>query len=121
MKTFKLDKWGDIVINKNELEMVEGNDELVQSVWKRLSVNVNEWFLDTEFGLNYSVFMDEKIYDEQLIRSALEFAIMQEPRIAQAVINEITFNKRLREMTIVGYMTDKDEEVIDITGVLRIE
>ncbi len=53
MKGFLLDGKGDIVISGNEIQMIDGNELLRQTVQTVEGTNKGEWFLNTEEGINF--------------------------------------------------------------------
>lgn len=53
MKGFKIDKNGDVVIEKNRIQMVEGNELLSQTVHCVLNTNKGEWVFNPNEGINF--------------------------------------------------------------------
>ena len=53
MKGFKIDKNGDVVIEKNQIQMVENNELLRQTVQCILNTNKGEWPLNEDEGINF--------------------------------------------------------------------
>ena len=52
MKCFSLDDKGDVIVNKNKIEMVEGSDLIIQKIQQILLTNYGEWWLDKREGLD---------------------------------------------------------------------
>ena len=52
MKCFSLDDKGDVIVNKNRIEMVEGSNLIIQKIRQILLTNYGEWWLDKKEGLN---------------------------------------------------------------------
>lgn len=118
MKAFKVNSNGDLIIKNGDLVMIEGQEELRQSVERILTTNINEWFLDTEFGLDYSE-LQGKGKREDGIKLALSEAIYQDPRIKTVDIKniEIDINRHLK---VTGIATDFEGNEIDL-GTLQQE
>nr|DAU25600.1 MAG TPA: baseplate wedge protein [Caudoviricetes sp.] len=76
MKCFSLDNKGDVTVNKNRIEMVEGSDLIIQKIRQILLTNYGEWWLDKKEGLNQrSIFVKNPNY--QLIKDEIRQAINQ--------------------------------------------
>lgn len=76
MKCFSLDDKGDVVVNKNRIEMVEGSNLIIQKIRQILLTNYGEWWLDKKEGLDQrSIFVKNPNY--QLIRDEIRQAVNQ--------------------------------------------
>lgn len=76
MKCFSLDNKGDVIVNKNRIEMVEGSDLIIQKIRQILLTNYGEWWLDKKEGLDQrSIFVKNPNY--QLIKDEIRQAINQ--------------------------------------------
>lgn len=76
MKCFSLDNKGDVTVNKNRIEMVEGSDLIIQKIRQILLTNYGEWWLDKKEGLDQrSIFVKNPNY--QLIKDEIMQAINQ--------------------------------------------
>ena len=76
MKCFSLDNKGDVTVNKNRIEMVEGSDLIIQQIRQILLTNYGEWWLDKKEGLDQrSIFVKNPNY--QLIKDEIMQAINQ--------------------------------------------
>lgn len=119
MKSFKLDHNGDLVIQNGDLVMIDGREELKQCVERILTTNINEWFLDTGFGLDYSA-IQGKGKAKESIKLAIAEAIFKEPRIKQVDIRDIDIDKN-RHLKIYGIATDMENNVLDLStlGVIK--
>lgn len=53
MQSFKLDEFGDVIVEDDKLEMTSNNDLLCQKVRQVLSTNLGEYELDKEQGINF--------------------------------------------------------------------
>ena len=76
MKCFSLDNKGDVPVNKNRIEMVEGSDLIIQKIRQILLTNYGEWWLDKKEGLDQrSIFVKNPNY--QLIKDEIRQAVNQ--------------------------------------------
>ena len=53
MKGFALDKNGDLIIENNEIQMIDGAELTRQTVQTVLSTNKGEWSLNVDEGINF--------------------------------------------------------------------
>jgi phage baseplate assembly protein W len=91
-KAFKT-KDGDIQIERRNIALVEGKEEIEQSIKTRLETALHEWFLDPEWGLDQEP-MKNKRYNLAEIQHAVIEAIHQDPRIIRTQINSIEVNNK---------------------------
>ena len=76
MKCFSLDNKGDVTVNKNRIEMVEGSELIIQKIRQILIKNYCECWLDKKEGLDQrSIFVKNPNY--QLIKDEIMQAINQ--------------------------------------------
>lgn len=108
---FKI-KNGDIAIENNNIQIVEGPKEIEQSIKERLELAQGEWFLNIEWGLNQEPFKTKR-YQLDLIRASVIEAIKQDPRIDVVDIKEIEINSR-RQLELKADVTTKEYGIIDI-------
>lgn len=71
---------GDIAFENGDLHLIDGVEELQQSMKICTSTNRGEWFLDPEFGFDFFVVLGQNVTDGQ-IRSEVLQALANEPRI----------------------------------------
>lgn len=119
MKSFKLDNNGDLIIENGDLVMIDGRDELVQSIDRILTTNVGEWFLSMGFGLDYQA-IQGKGKAKGNIKLTITGAMFQEPRIEQVDIRDISIDKN-RHLKVNGKATDIEGNELDLSelGVVR--
>lgn len=115
MKTLKL-KNGDLCFENGELQMVDGDAELAQSVEMILKTSMGEFDLDEHVGLDRSNIL-RKQFDQEEAQYDIINAISQEERIASVESVSFSINKESRNLSVHVKMTKEDEETIEI-GVL---
>ena len=104
---------------QNNLKMVNGADEKLQSVRLLLSTNTGEWFLNTEHGLDYFVFLGQKWPDsEEETRAAFMEAFEQEPRIEEVLSLSFEFLREERKLKVKFRLRMEGEEVEGETEVV---
>lgn len=105
---------GDLVIENNELVMIDGDEELVQSVQAILGTRKGEFFLDSEHGLSHENILG-KPASQELARDDIIEALMQEERVAS--VPSISFeddkSKRKRNVNLSIEKTDGTQLSID--------
>lgn len=116
--TFKMIN-GDIYIDPKtkDLKLVDGQEELRQNIENRLSVNKDEWFLNTELGLKYEDIRGKGVTDAE-IGFAIRECTAQDGRIKSTEIN-IERNAERRTADIFLKLTDENDEITE-TGAVTI-
>ncbi|EST12039.1 DUF2634 domain-containing protein [Sporolactobacillus laevolacticus] len=108
---------GDLVMKNGEIQMVEGDEELAQSVESILKTRQGEFFMDTEFGLNRDNLLGKQA-DQDGAHDDIVEAIAQEERIA--TMDNISFadDRSTRSRSISLSMTKADDgETISLEDV----
>ena len=72
MKGFKLDEYGDVVIEKGEIQLVNDRELIRQTVQSVLGMNKGEWFLDTEQGVTFSNILGKGVKDDIVQNEVLQ-------------------------------------------------
>lgn len=118
MKTFKIVD-GDLVFDgQMDLVMVEGEAELIQSIERILTTNINEWFLNLNHGLNYQ-HIQGKNRDIEGMKLAITEAILQEDRIDMVEDIDIKIDKQ-RNIIIKAKAKTKTGNNIELSEVINI-
>ena len=115
--TFKMIN-GDIAIGK-DLELVKGQEELRQSIENRLSININEWFLNTQLGLNYAEIEGKQIPDKD-ITLAIRECCFQDDRVKNVDV-DIERNNAERTVNIKLVITDNNDADIELLEVIGLD
>lgn len=116
MYTWKLDSTGDFVFTNGDMEIVAGDDELLQSVRHTLRTNLGEYFLNPDFGFARYEALGEK-YDHNRIKDAVYAAILSVPRVT--AVNDVHsfYDGENRKLLITFTFTKGETE---ITGEVQI-
>jgi hypothetical protein len=105
---------GDIEFDRRKsFVMVEGDDELVQSVGIALKTNKGEWFLNPDdHGFDRTVIQSKK-YDEAEVTDALYETIFQDPRVSTVEAVTFDFDKASRKLSVGFTFTKQDGETVE--------
>lgn len=114
MKSFLLDSSGDYVIRNNEFVLIEGDEELAQCVRVLLQTSKEEWFLDTDLGLDRETIFSKQFNEVNAKDSIIE-TVLQESRIES--VEDITFSKTGRLLEISLSLLKADGELLNVEGV----
>lgn len=118
MITFKIVN-NDLVFDaQNNLVMVEGEDEIAQSIERVLTTNKGEWFLNLEHGLDYKA-ITGKGKDKESVKLAIIEAIMQEYRVDVVEEIDIKIDKN-RHIKINAKGRRKSGDTLDLSEVIDI-
>lgn len=98
MKSLKIEG-GDLVIEKGDFVMIEGEEEEAQCIERVLTTNQGEWFLNLLHGLDYTHIFT-KPFDEDRARLSIIEAIHQDPRVESVEEVEFQFDRAKRHMTV---------------------
>lgn len=99
MKTFKMLDDDLVFDDTNNLIMISGYDEVRQSIERILTTNKNEWFLNIDFGLDYSSIRGKGRTREE-IELALREAIYQDSRITDVTFKQLDLDMATRHLYI---------------------
>lgn len=115
MKSLKIDQTGDLVVKNGDFFVVEDEDELSQTIKTLLQTNLNEWFLNPEEGLDYSVVFTKKL-DEEAIVFAIRECLSQLDEIDRAEDFSFNFNSMERhlEVTFIAYTVTDVEVLVEV-------
>lgn len=118
MKTFKLDKYGDVVINNNKIELVYDIEMIIQTIKQVLNTNLGEWFGNEEEGIDFHVILTKNPnYD--LIQDTINTAVQQVADTLEIDLetDDFTFDVIGRELNICFTLTvnNTDSTSIQLT------
>lgn len=107
---------GDLVISSGDFAMIEGDEEVAQSVRMTMETARGEWFLNLEFGMRREPF-ESKPYNDEEVRAAIIDAATDDTRIAAVDDLEMTFNNALRTLAVTMQLQKADGDTIAIEEV----
>lgn len=102
MITLMLNTDGDLEFDaQNNLRMVDGGDERVQTIRLLMETAQGEWFLNTEHGVDYRAILGAKPgASDELIRAAVTEALAQEPRVTDTSRMDLEYVGETRRLNI---------------------
>lgn len=96
---------------QNALKMVDGDDELLQSIREILRTNTGEWFLNLQHGLNRFGILGKK-FDRERSIDIIYKAIYQESRIKTVNSIDLDYDRQARTLTVKFTAVKKDGNTI---------
>lgn len=105
---------GDLVFENGDIVMVEGDEELTQSLQSVFQTNKGEWFLNSEHGLDRSPLLVKK-FDEAMATDAIAEATAQEERIQR--IENVSFKREGRSLKADATFIKNDGQPLQVEGV----
>jgi len=100
MRTFLLNE-NDLVINTDRnIEMTQGDDEIVQALERAFTTNAGEWMLNANHGLEYPLIQGKGITDEAIQLEVIRTAL-QETRVREIDSIHIERNSINRTVEII--------------------
>lgn len=107
---------GDIVFEENNIALASGMDIQVQALRQILSTRLGEYFLNTEEGLDFEVFLGKKEIDEDEMMEALQSAAEQVDGFIEftQITYEYNEEKRNLKFWLVALFADETSEEIEM-------
>ncbi|QBL97925.1 hypothetical protein EauM23_00032 [Exiguobacterium phage vB_EauM-23] len=110
MKDLKF-KNGDLILSGNDFQMVEGIDDVGQSVESTLGTNLGEFELEPELGIVYLNMVGKGIAEED-IQAEIFAGLSQEERIESVSEIEVDRDNTNRNTTVrFSAVTDTGETI----------
>lgn len=107
MRTF------EFIDNDWTLELVESEQEVVQSIEHNLVTRLGEWFLNETVGLER--LYEHKVYDMRLVKLAIVDAIMYDERVKEVTTINTDLNRYTRKLDvyveIIAVVDNEEREV----------
>ncbi|AIQ61863.1 hypothetical protein PSTEL_00695 [Paenibacillus stellifer] len=119
MLSLKVDDTGDLVFSGGELRMVSGPEEIAQCCRMILGTNKGEWFLDLDFGIDFSRILGKDVTEED-VRDELTEGMLREPRIQTVDNVDVVFDRAARTVTATITATAINGDIITVEGVEKI-
>jgi hypothetical protein len=99
MKSFQLDKNGDLKKVNGDFQFVSGKDEVIQQIKQILKTNLGEWKFNEDYGISYENLQQKRI-NEDLTKDTIRDGLSKcsENIIIESI--EIGYKKSLRLLYI---------------------
>ena len=110
MKGFAL-KNGDVLIEQNRIQMVNGNELLRQTVESVLQTNKREWFLNWQEGINFYNLLGKRKSDEIIENEILQGLLQVDNTF---IIEDFKITQNGRDMNINFTATNGNGEKITV-------
>jgi len=107
----------DIDISENDLQLVEGSEQISQNLKIRLLFFAGEWYLDTNMGVPYYSDIFLKSPNVQHVDSVFKSVILDVKGVLDLLAYESNFDPRLRKFTI-NFTANTSEGVVTISETL---
>lgn len=114
MKGFALNEVGDLVIENNQIPMVNGNELIQQTVASVIKTNKDEWFLNLDEGIDFSVVLGKNKAAEEIIKNEIEEGLSQVDSSFFIDTFSCNFDENTRKLTVK--FTAKNENGDTIEG-----
>lgn len=113
IKDFALDQKGDLIIENSDIQIVEGEELLKQTIKNILSTNKGEWFLDWEQGIEFSNILGKGV-TEEIVQAEIEEGLQQVDETLH--ISEFKMNVNGRSLTVSFKATNEEKDTeIEVT------
>lgn len=99
MKGFALDDNGDVIIQNNKNKIIQDTELIRQNIKTILSTNNNEWFLNTNEGINFNNILGKK-KDDEIIKNEILQGIRQVDDTFVLESFNCDFDKKARKLKI---------------------
>lgn len=113
MKGFALDNAGDVIIQNNRVQMIDGNELLRQTIQSVLGTNKGEWFLNKDEGITFSNITGKGI-TEDIIRHEIQQGLLQIDSSFVLTAFELS-NTEDRKYKVYFSATNENEE--EVSGI----
>lgn len=97
MKSLALDATGDLLLENNAFQMVDGKELLRQKVQEVIHTNKGEWFFDWEQGIDMSNIIGKVVTEEAVMAEIADGLKQVDERL---VINDFSMTKSGRSISI---------------------
>lgn len=112
MNGFELDENGDVLIQNNQIQMINGDDLLRQTVKSVIGTNKGEWFLNEDEGITFEN-IKGKYIDEDIIKDEIEQGLSQIDESFSITEFSYEIDSNNRKLEISFSAVNDDGTVID--------
>lgn len=107
----------DIVFDRYDVVLVDGYEQSIQQVERRLRLWVGEWFLNINAGIPWLTEILGKKPDETIILAVIQQAILDDPNIQSIEQLEIELDGASRTLTVTTKLILSDGTITDLIQV----
>lgn len=100
-----------IIEDDIQLNIVDGDKEIKQSLERILTTRIHEWFLNTTFGLDHESIIKKPIESEQ-IELVVREALLQDERVVEVLSIGIEVDRKTRK-AIISFSARTKETIIE--------
>ena len=101
---------GDLLIENNEIQMIEGEELLRQTVQSIIETNKGEWFTDWDEGVNFSNILGKGI-TEEMIKAEIEDGLKQVDETLNITDFNMSLNERVLTVKFTCISEDNDTDI----------
>lgn len=112
MNDLKLDEKGDVVIAKDDVQLVSGKDLTVQRIKQILGTNKGEWKLDENEGINMRAMLTKNPNEDEILNNVLD-GLMQVDETFR--ITDYEFKTIGRNLQLNFKAATSDGEEVELT------
>lgn len=114
VKGFAIDSTGDLLIDNNEIQMVEGEELLKQTVQSIIGTNKGEWFLNENEGIEFSNILGKGV-TEEMVKAEIEDGLQQVDDTLSISDFSMSLNERCLTVTFTA-TNDNGSTEIEVTN-----
>ena len=95
MVDFALDEKGDITFENGDIELINGNNLIVQAVQKLINTNKGEWFLNAGEGINFKTILKKNPNMDVIQNEILQALLKIDDTFYFETFEAVTVNRKL--------------------------
>lgn len=103
-------KDGDLLIENNEIQMVDGEELLRQTAQSIIETNKGEWFTDWDEGIDFSNILGKGVTEEMII-AEIEDGLRQVDETLNITDFDVSINGRTLTVSFSCMSEDSDTEI----------
>lgn len=98
----KINSLGELVIENNDLVLVSGIDAMLQRITRKLKFIINDWFINSSKGLDYSGLVLVKNPNLNYIDNMIIVTVTDDPEIIRMIEykSELLNNNNARKLRV---------------------
>ena len=113
IKSFSLDSNGDVEIKNNKIVIANAQELIVQKIQKMLSTNKNEWFDNSNEGINLRELSGKNV-DEEIVKSNILEGILQIDSSFMLTAFDMNIDKATRKLNVSFTATNAQNETVNV-------